>query len=139
MGSTGHHVARMLAEKGIRVRAMVHREDDRSEKLRQSGIEVVQGDLLEYRSVRSAMEGVYRAYFSYPVQDGLLEATTNFAVAAKQFRVELLVNLSQYLRGDGDHPHPIRKGIGFLSRYSTWPILAPSILTPQCSLKISAH
>lgn len=55
------------------------------------------------------MEGVHRAYFAYPVQDGLLEATTNFAVAAKQFRVELVVNLSQYLRGDGNHPTPHQK------------------------------
>jgi len=109
MGSTGHYVARMLAGKGMRVRALVHREDDRSEKLRQSGMEVVQGDLLDYRSVRSAMEGVHRAYFTYPVQEGLLEATTNFAVAAKHSGVEQVVNLSQYLRGDSDHPTPHQK------------------------------
>jgi uncharacterized protein YbjT (DUF2867 family) len=109
MGSTGYHVATMLADKGLRVRAMVHQEDDRSERLRQLGMEVVQADLLEYRSVKKAMEGVRRAYFSYPVQEGLLEATTNFAKAAKESGVELVVNLSQYLRGDSDHPTPHQK------------------------------
>src|SRR5262249_16525146 len=106
MGSTGFHTARILHQTGHLVRAMVRREDERSEKLRRSGMEVVVADLLHYPSVKAAMQDVARAFFSYPVQEGLLEATTNFATAAKQANVEQIVNLSQYLRGDSNHPTP---------------------------------
>jgi uncharacterized protein YbjT (DUF2867 family) len=96
-GSTGYHVARLLLERGQPVRALVHRADERSEELREFGAEVVVGDLLNIRSVRSAVDGVRRAYFTYPVQSGLVDATATFAVAARDAGVEHVVNLSQLL------------------------------------------
>ena len=47
------------------------------------GAEVVEGDLLNPASVQAAMQNVKRAYFTYPVADGLLEAATIFAAAAR--------------------------------------------------------
>jgi uncharacterized protein YbjT (DUF2867 family) len=41
------------------------------------------------------MQDIKRAYFTYPVDDGLLEATTIFAIAAREAGTELVVNLSQ--------------------------------------------
>ena len=41
------------------------------------------------------MEGIKRAYFTYPVADGLLEATAIFAMAAREANTELVVNMSQ--------------------------------------------
>ena len=105
-GSTGNHVARLLREKGIRVRALVHKIDERSDNLRQAGAEVVEGDLLNLPSVRTAMAGVKRAYFAYPVQPGLLDATAIFAQAGKEAAVELTLNLSQYLTRPGNQPTP---------------------------------
>ena len=49
------------------------------------------------------MKGVKRAYFTYPVTDGLLEAATIFAVAARDTGLELLVNNSQF-QGTPDDP-----------------------------------
>ena len=94
-GSTGRHIANLLIEQGAEVRALVHKQDARSDGLRERGAKVVEGDLLDPPSVRSALQNVKRAFFTYPVADGLLEATTIFANAARDAGTELVVNNSQ--------------------------------------------
>ena len=101
-GSTGRLVATFLLEQGIPVRALVHKFDARSDGLRKQGAEVVEGDLLNPASVQAAMRNVKRAYFTYPVADGLLEAATIFADAARDAGVELVVNNSQFQGTPGD-------------------------------------
>lgn len=105
-GSTGFHVTRLLLDRGRTVRAFVHRLDDRSDRLRALGAEVVEGDLRDFRSVAAAMGGIRRAYFAYPVQEGLLEAAATFAAAARSAGVEQVVNLSQWLQPGGEQPTP---------------------------------
>ncbi len=105
-GSTGSHVVRLLREHDHPVRAFVHREDARADRLRAMGAEVTVGDLLDPASVAAAMDGVGRAYFTYPVQDGLLQAAATFASAAKAQAVEETVNLSQWLQPNGPQPTP---------------------------------
>ena len=95
-GSTGRTVAELLIKQGAVVRALVHKSDERSDRLRDLGAEVVQGDLLDPRSIHAAMQGIKRAYFTYPVAEGLLEATTIFAAAAREAETELVVNMSQF-------------------------------------------
>jgi uncharacterized protein YbjT (DUF2867 family) len=102
-GSTGRTVATTLLEQGIPVRAFVHRLDDRSSELRRLGADILEGDLLNPASVQQAMENVKRAYFTYPVADGLLEAATIFATSARDAGLELVVNNSQF-QGVPDDP-----------------------------------
>src|SRR6267154_1093196 len=90
-GSTGRVLAKLLLEQGLPVRAFVHKLDGRSDELRQLGAEIIEGDLLNPASVQAAMKNVKRAYFTYPVADGLLEATTIFAISARAAGVELVV------------------------------------------------
>src|SRR5215469_8385946 len=71
-GSTGRVIANLLLQQRIPVRAFVHKLDARSDELRQQGAEVVEGDLLNAASVQAAMRNIKRAYFTYPVADGLL-------------------------------------------------------------------
>jgi NADPH:quinone reductase-like Zn-dependent oxidoreductase len=101
-GSTGLHVTRLLLDKGAPVRAFVHRLDERSDRLRTLGAEVVDGDLRDFRSVAAATAGIRRAYFAYPVQEGLLEAAATFAASARATGVEQVVNLSQWLQPGGE-------------------------------------
>jgi uncharacterized protein YbjT (DUF2867 family) len=101
-GATGKQVVRLMLEQGIPVRAFVHKLDARSEELRKQGAEVVEGDLLKAASVQTAMQDVKRAYFTYPVADGLLEAVTIFATTARDAGVELVVNNSQFQSVPGD-------------------------------------
>jgi uncharacterized protein YbjT (DUF2867 family) len=89
-------------KQGIPVRALVHKLDSRSDAIRQQGAEVVEGDLLNPASVDAAMRNVRRAYFTYPVTDGLLEAATIFAAAARDAALELVVDNSQYQGRPGD-------------------------------------
>jgi len=102
-GSTGRVVAGFLLRQGIPVRAFVHKLDARSEELRQHGAEIVEGDLLNPASVQAAMQGVRRAFFTYPVTDGLLEAATIFAATGRDAGLELVVNNSQF-QGTPDDP-----------------------------------
>jgi len=94
-GSTGNRVAKLLLQRGLKVRALVRHVDNRSESLRKFGAEVIPGDLLDPDRVRKALQGIKRAYFTYPVDDGLLEATAIFAIAARESSTEMVVNMSQ--------------------------------------------
>ncbi|SKD00273.1 Uncharacterized conserved protein YbjT, contains NAD(P)-binding and DUF2867 domains [Burkholderia sp. CF099] len=94
-GDTGRAAVRESIALGLSVRAMVHRKDDRSAALEALGAEVVVGDLLEINTVRDAMKGVDAAYLVWPVQPGLINATVNFAQAARETGVKTVINLSQ--------------------------------------------
>src|SRR5215470_4672781 len=94
-GATGSAAATELLEKGRRVRAFVHREDERSESLQQRGAEVVVGDLLDFDRVRDALRSVSAAYFVYPIRPGLVQATAQFAQSASEAGVGAIVNMSQ--------------------------------------------
>ncbi|BBX47758.1 NmrA family NAD(P)-binding protein [Mycobacterium cookii] len=94
-GRTGGYAAQLLLERGHRVRALVHRFDDRAATLRDRGAEVIVGDLHDIDAVRNAAKGARAAYFVYPISPGLLEATTTFAQAAAEAGVTAIVNMSQ--------------------------------------------
>ena len=65
------------------------------------GAEVVFGDLLDMESLRSALRGIYGAYFVYPIRPGIVDASVRFAQAAKEAGVKIIVNMSQKsARGD---------------------------------------
>ncbi len=94
-GRTGGYAAKLLLERGHHVRALVHRFDDRAAALRDSGAEVIVGDLHDIDAVRAAADGTRAAYFVYPISPGLLEATTTFAQVAEEAGVSAIVNMSQ--------------------------------------------
>lgn len=104
-GMTGKATVRELIARGHRVRAMVHAEDDRAKHLQEIGAEVVTGDLLDLGSLRTATRDVKGAYFVYPLRPGLVEASVNFAQAAKEAGVQIIVNMSQKpARSDAPSP-----------------------------------
>ncbi|MGV9707643.1 NmrA family NAD(P)-binding protein [Streptomyces sp. NPDC003483] len=94
-GDTGRAAVRASLALGMNVRALVHRIDERSDALAESGAEIVTGDLLDINTLRPAMEGAEAAYLVWPVQPHLIHATVNFAQAAKETGVGTLINLSQ--------------------------------------------
>lgn len=94
-GDTGRPTVKLLREKGYRVRAVARREDQRAQDLRDLGAEVVIGDMLNINDMRKAIKGATGAYFVFPLADGLVEASVIFAQAAKEEKLELIVNMSQ--------------------------------------------
>jgi len=95
LGAVGRTVAGLLVERGLPVRAMVRREDDRSAALRAAGAEVVVGDLLEPAAVHRVVDGCRRIYFGMSVSPNYLEATVTMAAVAGEVGVDALVNMSQ--------------------------------------------
>src|SRR5678815_3952448 len=95
LGAVGRTVTGLLLDRGLAVRAMVRREDDRSAALRAVGAEVVVGDLLEPADVYRVVSSCRRLYFGMSVSPGYLEATVTMAAVAREVGVSALVNMSQ--------------------------------------------
>jgi NAD(P)H dehydrogenase (quinone) len=95
LGAVGRTVCGLLLDRGLPVRAMVRREDDRAAALRAVGAEVVVGDLLEPADVYRVVSGCRRVYFGMSVSAGYLEATVTMAAVAREVGVDTVVNMSQ--------------------------------------------
>ena len=94
-GATGAQTTRLLLQRGHRVRAFVHRSDERSQDLARAGADVVSGDLLDLDAVAAALHGTEAGYFVHPIAPGLVEATAVFAQAASETGLGAIVNMSQ--------------------------------------------
>ena len=95
-GGVSRLVVDQLRERGERVRALVHHDDQRADALRGVGAEVVVGDLTDPGDVVDAMTGVDRMFFSMSVSPDYLQATVVVCAAALELgRLEVLVNMSQ--------------------------------------------
>jgi uncharacterized protein YbjT (DUF2867 family) len=96
VGGVGHSVVGLLRQRGLPVRALAHREDERTEALRALGAEVIVGDLLQPSDVAEALAGCGRMFFSMSVSPFYLEAAATVATVARRCAsLEALVNLSQ--------------------------------------------
>ncbi len=95
LGAVGRTVSGLLLDRGLPVRAMVRREDDRAAALRAAGAEVAVGDLLEPADVYRVVSGCRHVYFSMSVSAGYLEAALTMAAVAREVGVNALVNMSQ--------------------------------------------
>lgn len=96
VGSVSRRVVEMLLEAGQSVRAMVHHDDARADRLRGIGAEVVVGDLANPADVAGAMRDVSRMFFNMSVSPDYLQATTIVcAVAREGGAIDVIVNMSQ--------------------------------------------
>ena len=107
-GETGRYTTDLLISQGFKVRALVHKADERSEKLRARGADVVVGDLLDFDAVRCAARDVNAAYFVYPIRPGLIDATAYFAQASKEAGLDGVVNMSQISAREDSKSHAAR-------------------------------
>jgi uncharacterized protein YbjT (DUF2867 family) len=95
VGAVGRTVTEVLLKQNKTVRAMVRREDERAQALRDMGAEVVVGDLLDLQSMHRAIAGCETMYFGMSVSDAYLAATINVAAVAKHYGVKAFINMSQ--------------------------------------------
>jgi uncharacterized protein YbjT (DUF2867 family) len=102
-GKIGGAVAAQLLEKGVATRALVHRDDARSSRLRTLGAEVVVADMFDIQQVQAAVDGVDRLFFNPPYHPYALDSAVAFAVAARRTGVEAVVALGQWLASP-EHP-----------------------------------
>jgi NAD(P)H dehydrogenase (quinone) len=102
-GRIGSAVTGQLLQQGIATRALVHRDDERSARLRAAGAEVVVGDMFDIPQIQAALDGVDRLYFNPPYHPHALDSAVAFAVAARRSRVDAVVALGQWLASP-EHP-----------------------------------
>jgi len=124
-GATGNHVVRQLLAQGLSVRAFVRQADERAKELGELGADIAVGDLHSFKDVRAALDGVQRAYFTYPVAEGLLEATTMFVSAGKQTGLRSVVNMSQ-ITARPDHASPAARQHWLAERVLDWRAFSPT-------------
>ncbi|MGI5499647.1 NmrA family NAD(P)-binding protein [Lentzea sp. CA-135723] len=105
-GGTGAHLVRRLREEGRDVRVLARTRSERTEELAAAGVEVVLGDLQDRRGIVPALDGVDQAYFTYPIDAGVIPAAANFAAAARGTGVRVVV----MSMGPAHPAHPSRRG-----------------------------
>jgi uncharacterized protein YbjT (DUF2867 family) len=94
-GDTGGAATEALLAAGEKVRTLVRKEDERSERLKSRGVEVLVGNLSSLDDVARALEGTFSAYFVYPIEAGGIQASVYFAQAAWEAGISGIVNMSQ--------------------------------------------
>jgi dihydroflavonol-4-reductase len=119
-GFVGWHVARLLRERGEKVRVLVRDP----KRVRESDVEIVTGDLTDPRSIEKAVAGcgvVYHVAADYrlwvknstELYRSNVDGTRNMLAAAKNARVDRLVYTSTVgcigipKDGIGDEEHPV--------------------------------
>ena len=96
-GGTGARVVERLQAAGRVVRALVRSDDERAERLRQSGVQTLVGDLHDRRTLLPALDGADSVYIAYPVAAGIVDA---------------LMNVASVIREQGSSPHVVIMGSG---------------------------
>jgi uncharacterized protein YbjT (DUF2867 family) len=96
VGSVSRTVVEVLLGDGEQVRAMVRRDDERAQQLRELGAEVVVGDLTRAADIVDALTGVHRMFFNMSVSADYLLATTEVCAAAlERGHLDAIANMSQ--------------------------------------------
>lgn len=129
-GNTGQHVVAGLLEKGFPVRAAIRKHDARSDRLKSLGAEVVVADLFDFDQLSGAMRGTQRAYYCPPFHPQMTQSATAFALAAREAKIESIVDLSQWLASPA-HPSLMTRQHWLTDRlFETIPDVALTIVTP---------
>jgi uncharacterized protein YbjT (DUF2867 family) len=102
-GKTGTALVAELLKREWPVRAMVSREDGRSANLRRLGAEVVAADMYDPEQLIAAAKGTQRAYYLPLMRPYMIQAAAAFAVAAREAKLESIVQMSQWT-SSASHP-----------------------------------
>ena len=129
-GKTGSVVVTELLKVGYPVRALVHREDRRSARLKARGAEIAVTDLSDVAAVADALKDVQRAYYCPPLDPYMIQGAVTFAVAAQEARLEHIVGMTQWLASPS-HPSLMTRQHWLVDRlFSMTPGVAHTIVRP---------
>ena len=129
-GKTGSVVVKELLKAGYPVRAIVHREDGRSTRLKAQGAEIVVAEMSDVERILDALDHVQRAYYCPPLDPYALQGAVAFAIAAKEARLEHIVGLTQWLASPS-HPSLMTRQSWLIDNlFSMTPGVAHTIVNP---------
>jgi len=119
-GSTGAHVARRLLEEGTPVRVLTRSRTQRTDDLAALGAEVVIGDLHDRRSIAAALADVKQAYFTYPVDEGVIRAAANYAAAVREVNGDVRTVVMSMAPAHPGHPSDLGRDQWLAEEVMTW-------------------
>lgn len=119
-GSTGAHVARRLIEEGRRVRILTRSRSQRTDDLAALGAEVIIGDLHDRRSIVTALAELELAYFTYPVDAGVIRAAANYAAAVREVNGGTRTVVMSMAPAHPDHPSDLGRDQWLAEEVMTW-------------------
>lgn len=129
-GKTGAALVAELRKKEWPVRALVSREDARSAALQKLGAEVVVADMYDPEQLYLAAKGTQRAYYLPLMRPYMIQAATAFAVAAKEAKLESIVQMSQWT-SSASHPAIMTRQTWLVDRtFSMIPGIAHILFNP---------
>jgi uncharacterized protein YbjT (DUF2867 family) len=129
-GKTGAAVVAQLCEKEYPVRAVVRSRDSRSNRLDRLGAETVVADLFDPDQLLEAMQGTQRAYYCPPIHPYVIQSATAFAVAAREAKLEAIVQMSQWL-SHRSHPAIMTRQTWLIDQmFSMIPNIVHTIINP---------
>jgi uncharacterized protein YbjT (DUF2867 family) len=129
-GKTGAALVAELVKREWPVRAMVSREDGRSANLQRLGAEVVAADLYDPEQLIAAAKGTQRAYYLPLMRPYMIQAAAAFAVAAREAKLEAIVQMSQWT-SSASHPAIMTRQTWLVDRmFSMIPGVAHIIFNP---------
>src|SRR5712671_1961993 len=129
-GKTGSVVVAEQLQAGYPVRAMLHRHDARSGRLKAQGAEVAVADMSDVDHVAEALKDVQRAYYCPPFDPYMIQGAVAFAVAARESGLEHIVGLTQWLSSPS-HPTLMTRQLWLVDRlFSMTPGVAHTIVRP---------
>lgn len=109
---------------------MVRRPDQRSERLRKMGAEIAVVDMYDPEQMFQAAKGTHRAYYLPLFQPYMIQAATAFAVAAREAKLESIVQMGQWL-SNPIHPSPLTRQTWLVDRmFAMIPGVAHTIVNP---------
>lgn len=129
-GKTGGAVVAALLARGQTVRAVVRVRDARSAALERMGAAVVVADMFDPDQLLEAMRGTQRAYYLPPMHPYALHSAVAFAQAAREARLEAIVQMGQWLSHRA-HPSILTRHTWLMDRvFAELPGIAHTILNP---------
>jgi uncharacterized protein YbjT (DUF2867 family) len=123
-GGTGARVVERLQAAGRLVRALVRSDDERAERLRQSGVQTLLGDLHDRRTLLPALDGAGSVYVAYPVAAGIVDA---------------LANVASVIRELGSSPHVVIMGAAAADHNSPSGIARAHALSEELLLQLGVN
>jgi NAD(P)H dehydrogenase (quinone) len=129
-GKTGSVVVTELLKAGYPVRALTHREDGRSARLKARGAEIAAADMSDVERVADALKGIQRAYYCPPYDPYMIQGAVAFLVAAKEAGLEHIVGVTQWLASPS-HPSLMTRQHWLVDRlFSMTPGVAHTFVNP---------
>lgn len=93
-GQTGQAIIRSLADRGVKAKAMVHKQADRARLAAYGGIETVVGELADDRGLQTILKGIDTAYLVSSVDPDMTDLHQQFIDSAKRAGVRRIVRHS---------------------------------------------